>query len=101
MEILEIWRTLFGDFMVGDLEKLFGDLEKSFGNLEKTYLAIFGENVLAICRNRSVILERTVRRYWREPFGNNVGDLERRGRRGYGDFVLEFVISSIELSDRK
>ena len=32
-EILEIWRTLFGEIVVGDLEKSFGD---------------FGENRLAI-----------------------------------------------------
>ena len=63
-----------------------------FGDLEKTYLAIFGENVSAIWRNRSTILERTVRRYWREPFGDNVGDLEKRGRSSYGDFVFEFIM---------
>ena len=27
-----------------------------------------------------------------KPFGENVGDLEKRGRRSYGDFVLEFVM---------
>ena len=42
-EILEIWRTLFGKIVVGDLEKAFDD---------------FGEN-------RSAILEKIVRRFWR------------------------------------
>ena len=41
---------------------MLSDLEKSFGD--------FGENV----------------------FGDNVGDLEKCGRCGYGDFVLEFVM---------
>ena len=44
-----------------------------FDDLEKTYLAIFGENVSTFWRNRSATLERTVRRYWREPF-DNIGE---------------------------
>ena len=53
----------------------------------------FGENLfgdfLAIMRRR---FGEIVRRFWRKRFGNNVGVLEKRGRRGYGDFVLEFVM---------
>ena len=63
-----------------------------FGDLEKNYLAIFGENMSAIWRNRSATLERTVQRYWKEPFGDNVGDLEKRGRRSYVYFVLEIIM---------
>ena len=49
---------------------MFGDfVENVFGDLEKTCSAI-----------------------WRNSFGENVGDLEKRGRRSYDDFVLEFVI---------
>ena len=43
-------------------EDVLGDLEKSFGD--------FGENML----------------------GDNVEDLEKHGRRGYGDFKLEFAM---------
>ena len=56
-----------------------------FGDLEKTYLVILGENVSVNRRNRSAILEK-------KPVGDNVGDLEKRGRRSYGDFVLEFAM---------
>ena len=45
-----------------------------FGDLEKTYLAILGENMSADRRNRSAILEK-------KTVGDNVGDLEKRGRR--------------------
>ena len=60
--ILEIWSKVFGDLekMHGEIRWQFG--EDVFGDLEKTYLAIFGENVSAIWRNRSTILEKTV---WR------------------------------------
>ena len=38
LEILEIWRTLFGEIVVGDLEKSFGDFWREpfgdFGDLE-------------------------------------------------------------------
>ena len=27
-----------------------------------------------------------------KPFGKNVGDLEKRGQRSYGNFVLEFTM---------
>ena len=56
-----------------------------FGDLEKTYLAILDENVLANRRNCSAILEK-------KNIDDNVGDLEKRGRRSYGDFVLEFAM---------
>ena len=59
---LEIWRTLFGEIVIGDLEKSFSD---------------FGEN-------RSTILE-----IWRNLTGEiMVGDLEK----SFGDFVLELVM---------
>ena len=81
-KIMEIWSKVFGDLekTCGEIRWRFG--EDVFGNLEKTYSAIFGEHVLAIWRNRSVI--------WRKPFGDNVGDLAKRGRCSYGDFILEF-----------
>ena len=60
--ILEIWSKVFGD-----LEKTRGEIrwrfgEDVFGNLEKTYLVILGQNVSATRKNRSAILEKTVRR---------------------------------------
>ena len=60
--ILEIWSKVFGDLEKkrGEIRWQFG--EKVFGDLEKTYLAIFRENVSATRRNRSAILEKTVRR---------------------------------------
>ena len=59
---LEIWRTLFGEIVVGDLEKSFVD---------------FGENC-------SAILE-----IWRTLFSEIVvGDLEK----SFGDFVLKLVM---------
>ena len=41
-----------------------------FGDLEKTYSVIFSEK---ICRRFGEI----VRRFWRKPFGDNFGDLEK------------------------
>ena len=53
----------------------------------------FGENLfgdfLATMRRR---FGEIVRRFWRKRFDDNVGDLEKCGRCGYGDFVLEFVM---------
>ena len=40
----------------------------------------------------SVIWRKRVRRFGENLFSENVGDLEKRGRRSYGDFVLEFVM---------
>ena len=56
--------------MFGDLEKTRGEIrwrfgEDVFGDLERTYLAIFGENVSAIWRNRSVIFGENVSVIWR------------------------------------
>ena len=78
--ILQIWR------------KVFGDLEKPIRR-----------NMLDIWRNMIGDLEKLVRRkrwrfgetwsvIWRNLFGENVGDLEKRGRRSYDDFVLEFIM---------
>ena len=60
-------RCQFGVDMFGNLEKTCGEIRWRFGedvfsDLEKTYSAIFGENMSATRRNRSVILEKTVRR---------------------------------------
>ena len=45
----------------------------------------FGETVFGdLEKPCSAILEK--------PFGENIVDLEKRGRRSYGDFVLEFVM---------
>ena len=58
-----IWRKCVAKY-VGDLEKTCSAI------LEKTYSVIFGEDV----------------------FGDNAGDLEKRGRRSDDDFVLEFAM---------
>ena len=63
------WREPFGEIVVGDLEKSFGD---------------FGEN-------RSAILEKTVRRFWRKPFGASFGILEKLIRRNHGRRFGEIV----------
>ena len=66
---------------------MFGDLEKTCSAilvktcsviLAKTCSAIFGESVFGD--------------FWRKWFYDNIGVLEKCGRRGYGDFVLEFVM---------
>ena len=57
---------------------MFGELEKNvFSDLEKN---VFDD------------LEKRVRRFGENVIGENVGDLEKRGRRSYGDFVLEFFM---------
>ena len=56
-----------------------------FGDLEKKCSAILEKTC-------SAILEKTCSAIWRNSFGENVGDLEKRGRCSYGDFVLEFVM---------
>ena len=58
---------------------------KPFGDLEKTYLATLGEDVLGN-------LEKSFSDFGENVFGDNVGDMEKRGRRGYGDFELEFAM---------
>ena len=61
----------FGENMFGDFgEIMFGDFgENMFGD--------FGENVFGDLE---------------KPFGENIGDLEKRGRRSYVNFILEFVM---------
>ena len=68
--ILEVWRKVFGD-----LEKKHGEIQwrfrgDVFGDFGEIVFGDFGEIV----------------------FGDIVGDLEERGRRSYGDYVLEFVM---------
>ena len=70
-----------------------------FGDIGENRSVIFGENVSATRRNHSAILEkpfgdleRIVWQYWRGSFGDNVGDLEKRVWRSYGDFALEFAM---------
>ena len=48
-----------------------------FGDLEKMCLAIW---------------RKCVRRFGENAFGEKVGDLEKRGQRSYGNFVLVFVM---------
>ena len=69
--------------MIGEISWRFGVKcsaiwRKPFGDLEKTYSAILGEDVLGD--------------FGENVFGDNVGDLEKHGRRGYGDFELEFAM---------
>ena len=65
-----------------------------FGDLEKTCLAILAKTCSVIlAKTCSVIFgENVFGDFWRKRFGDNVGVLEKRGRRGYGDFVLEFAM---------
>jgi len=90
---------------------MFGDLEKNrsvkyIGDLKKRGRR-FGETrsakTLEIWRNVVGDLEKLIWRkrwrfgetwsvIWRNSFGENIGDLEKRGRRSYGDFELEFVM---------
>ena len=68
--------------MFGGLDKTCGEIRwrfggNVFGDLENTYSVIFGENLSAFWRNRSAILEKTVRHFWRKPFGASFGDLEK------------------------
>ena len=58
---------------------------KPFVNFEKTYSAIFGEDVLGD-------LEKSFGDFGENLFSDNVGDLEKCGQRGYGDFKLEFAM---------
>ena len=62
--------------------------------LAKTCLAIFGESVFGDSGENVFddFWRKRVRRFLEKQFGDNVGVLEKRGRRGYGDFVLEFVM---------
>ena len=64
---------------------MFGDLEKTCSVIWRKRVRRFGENVFGD-------LEKMCLAIWRNSFGENVGDLEKRGRRSYGDFVLEFVM---------
>ena len=58
---------------------------KPFGDLEKTYSTILGEDVLGD-------LEKLFGDFGKNVFDDNVGDLEKCGWRGYGDFELEFAM---------
>ena len=50
---------MFGEIYWQFGENMFGDLEKTCSAiLAKTYSVIFGDNALAVWRNRSVILEK-------------------------------------------
>ena len=70
-----IWRNLFGEIRWRFGETVVGDLEKKlFSEIRWR----FGETVVGdLEKNCSTKF---------------VGDLEKRGRRCYGDFVLEFVM---------
>jgi len=94
----------FGAKCSAFLEKTCGEIrwrvgENVFGALEKMCSVIWRKRVRQFWRKRVwrfwAIMRRRfgeiVRRFWRKRFGDNVGVLEKRGRRGYGDFVLEFA----------
>ena len=83
--ILEIRRKVFDDLEKTRGEKCWQFREDVFGDLEKTYLAIFGKKCVGD-------LEKSLGDIGEKPFSDNVRDLEKRGRRGYGDFVLEFAM---------
>ena len=68
---------------------MFGDLEKTFSVIWTKRVRRFGENVFGN-------LEKTCSVIWRNSFGKNVGDLEKHGRRSYGDFVLEFIMEYLK-----
>ena len=63
-----------------------------FGDLEKKCLVTWRKRVQRFEENVFGDLERTCSAIQRNSFGENVGDLEERGRRSYGDFILEFVM---------
>ena len=63
-----------------------------FGDLEKKCLVTWRKRVQRFEENVFGDLERTCLATWRKLFGENVGDLEKHGRRSYGDFVLEFIM---------
>ena len=75
--------------MFGDLERC---LAKYVGDLEKMCSAIRRKHVRRLGENMFGDLEKTCSAIRRNSFGENVGDLEKRGRRSYGDFILEFVM---------
>ena len=58
---------------------------KPFGDLEKTYSTTLGEDMLGD-------LEKSFGDFGENVFSDNVGDLEKRGWHGYGDFELEFAM---------
>ena len=65
---LEIWRNLFGETVVGDLEKSFGDFGENRSAILEIWRNLFGEIVVGVLEksfgdfgeNRSTILEKTV-----------------------------------------
>ena len=96
---LEIWRNVVGDLEKPVWQSTLEIWRNVVGNLEKP----IRRNTLEIWRNMVGNLEKLVRQkrwrfgetcaaIWRNLFGENVGDLEKRGRRSYGDFILEFVM---------
>ena len=76
--------------LIGEISWRFGAKSSAirrnmFGDSEKKCSAILEKTC-------SAILEKTCSAIWRNSFGENIGDLENRGRRSYGNFVLEFVM---------
>ena len=76
-----IWRKHAQQFG----ENVFGDLEKTCSTIWRKRVRRFGENMFGDLKKTFLVI-------WRNSFGKNVGDLEKSGRRSYGDFVLEFVM---------
>ena len=83
---------------IGDLEETcLAILEKTCSViLEKTCSAFFGEKCVSDLekhvRQKRWRFGETCLAIWRNMFDKNIGDLEKRGRRSYGNFVLEFVM---------
>ena len=61
-------------------------------NILEIWSKMFSHLERHVWRNTLAIWRKHVRRFGENVFGENVGDLEKRGRRSYGDFVLEFVM---------
>ena len=79
--------------LIGEISWRFG--EKSlviWRNMWRNTLAIWRKHVRRFGENIFGDLEKTCSAIWRKSFGENIGDLEKHGRRSYGDFILEFVM---------
>ena len=68
---------------------LLDDRRGMLGDLECKIVGVLGEKFLAIWRE-------SIRRFWRNHvrrFGEIVfGDLKKRARRSYSDYILEFIM---------
>ena len=67
-------------------------MAKYVDDLEETCSAILEKTVRRFLAKTCQRLGEIIRRYWRKPFGDNIGDLEKHGRRSYVYFVLEIIM---------